>query len=338
MNKIATGIAVFAGTILGLFALRGPVQPPTAPAPPVQVRPQLPPVQPQVQPPTKNAISVRVPTFLPYPKVVEQLKTWNREAPAMTEVGTYGKSSKGTDLYYLNICTKTALGPQRQDIRLNNVGQSKPKVLITACIHGNEPLAATTVMGYIGTLLADYGTDPEVTALLDSRDIYFIPVVNPDTLAVARHVDGVDPNRDFPGPYDWNHRSVATVKALADFMQKHRFKAAISGHTYGRVYLTPYGDTKQLCPNQRDFDRVIGKMSQLSGYRIDRACNNYPTVIYGTEVDYYYRHGAFAIVMEFGEHQRVPTDQETRTEFDKTYRAVLHFIKEAPLVDVRPVR
>lgn len=92
-------------------------------------------------------------------------------------------------------------------------------------------------------------------------------------------------------------------------------------------------------------------MSELSGYRNMRACdmygnnglNNppiekdqYGTPIYGSEVDWYYRNGSFAIVCEFGKHQRVPTDEDTRAEFNLTFTSALHFIREAPLVQVRP--
>src|SRR5262249_660205 len=57
--------------------------------------------------------------------------------------------------------------------------------------------------------------------------------------------------------------------------------------------------------------------------------------IVGTELDWYYRNGAFAIVVEFGTHQRIPTLEQTKTEFDKLYKPYLFFIQEAPLVDVR---
>ena len=39
-------------------------------------------------------------------------------------------------------------------IRINNpyVKHVRPKVLITGCIHGNEPHASSTIMGFIGSL------------------------------------------------------------------------------------------------------------------------------------------------------------------------------------------
>ena len=89
-------------------------------------------------------------------------------------------------------------------------------------------------------------------------------------------------------------------------------------------------------------------MSELTGYRMIKASSMYNHPIFGTELDWYYRNGAFsmtpngkrihrgafAIVMEFGTHQRIPSMEDIKTEFDRTFEAVLHFIKEAPLVEI----
>jgi len=169
----------------------------------------------------------------------------------------------------------------------------------------------------------------------------------------------VDPNRNFPGPANPNRKSVAPVAAVQDLFNKVRPKAVISGHTWGQVYLIPHGDKMTNCPNHADYERIIGKMAQMSQYRWIRACDMYkgdgslnnPPIrsigynvgmythsrpIYGSDVDWYYRAGSFAIVMEFGTHQRIPSEADTRAEFTRTLDAVLHFIKEAPLVVVRP--
>lgn len=292
---------------------------PVPQAPQVQQYSAVPPREEPTYPETPTIATV-IPEYLPYNKVVEQLDTWHKEAPKLTERGTYGKSSQKKDLHY---------------IRVTNLdGKPKKKVLITGCIHGNEPLATTVVMGYIGTLLANYGKDQEVTDLLNTRDIYFVPVVSPDSFPNSRIVDGVDPNRDFPGPSKPNHQSVPPVKALQDLFSKHQFNAVISGHTFGRVLLTPYGDRTEVCPNAPDYSRIIGWMSSLCNYRVQRACEMYSRPIYGTEVDWYYRHGAFAIVMEFGTHQRIPTKDDIRSEFDRTYKGFLYFLKEAPQIKI----
>ena len=261
------------------------------------------------------------PSYLDNNQTFEQLVKWNKEAPKITEIGTYGKTSRGKDLYYM---------------RLTNFNKENKKVvLITAYIHGNEPLCSSTVMNYIGTILDQYGDDAQVTELVDTRDIYFIPVVSPDSYPNQRHVDGVDPNRNFPNAIEPNKDSVPPIKALQQFFLKIRPDAVISGHTSGRLLLTPWGEKTQLCPHSSDYDRVIGEMSKMSGYRMMRACQIYGTPIYGGEVDWYYKNGAFAIVMEFGTHQQIPSRSDIDKEFEMTFKSVLFFIKKAPEVQVR---
>ncbi len=281
------------------------------------------PPQPQPKPELNPKITTPFPAYLNYQLTVDQLKKWNSEAPEMTEVGTYGKSKRGTDIYYIRINH-----PHHAD---------KKKTLVTACIHGNEPLSASTVMCYIGTILDKYGEDKEVTDLVNSRDLYFVPVISPDSYPNSREVDGVDPNRNFPTQRDPNKQSVPPIQAVRDFFLKIKPDAVISGHTYGRVYLTPWGDQNQVCSNESDYQRIMSQMASMSNYRVQRACQMYNRPIYGGEVDWYYRNGSMAIVMEFGLHQQIPSESDIRTEFDRTFKAVLFYLKEAPQVEVKSV-
>ena len=296
----------------------------------------------QTLPPTPRSfsISVKMPSYLPYDKVVEQLRTWNKEAPGITEIGTYGKTSRGQDLYYLRV------GESR----------AEKKVMITACIHGNEPLATGTVMAYVGALLSGYGVDPQITQILQSRQVYFVPVVSPDSYPSSRFVDGVDPNRNFPTVRDPDKQSVAPLAALQRFFLQHRFSAAISGHTHGRVYMIPWGDSTQNCPDYEVYRRIVENMLSVTGtsndnfrrpygellrepsgriavqpaYTMIRGCEMYRSPIFGTEMDWYYRHGAFAMVIEYGTHQHTPSMQDIQYEFGLTWKAIQVFLKEAP--------
>lgn len=280
-------------------------------------KPQKPkPQKPQEERPNRpqTNISVKVPAYLDYQGVIQQCKTWNQEAKEITEIGTYGNSSQGQSLYYF---------------RINAGKKNNPKVLITSCIHGNEPWATGCVMGYIGTLLDQYGKNKEVTELLEKRDVYFVPVVSPDSYPHSRHIDGVDPNRDFPGPSRPNHRSTPSVAALQKLFLEIHPKAVISGHTYGRVYLMPYGDTSQTHPQENDYQRIVGEMAKLSRYRTQHCYEVYGRPIFGSEIDWFCRNGAFAIVSEFGTHQRVPTKQEIEEEFHRTWKAFIYFLEES---------
>jgi hypothetical protein len=267
-------------------------------------------------------ITKPVPGHLSYDQTVKQLSDWSNEASIISPT-VYGKSSKGKDL--VAACITNPAVPV----------EKKKSVLITACIHGNEPLASSAVMGYIGTILDRYGDDPVITELVDTRVLYFVPVVNPDSYPDSRYVDGVDPNRNFPTVNEPNKVSVKSVEELKKLFLQIKPEAVWSGHTSGRVFLTPWGDRTTACPHEADFQRIVGGMGRMSGYRVIRVCQLYGRPIFGTENDWYYKNGAFAIVCEYGTIQRPATQQEVQTEFDKTFQAFLKFLKEAPEVKIR---
>lgn len=258
---------------------------------------------------------------LSHEDVEKTLKEWEAKAPELVEVGTFGKTTKGRDQIYIRVC--------------NEYEPSEKAVLITAAIHGNEPWSTSTVMAYAGKLITAYGRDESLTKLVNSRTIYFVPVVSPDSYPNSRSVDGVDPNRDFPTLKNPEKRSVTPVKNLQDFFLKLKPNAVLSGHTFGRVFLIPWGDSTKDNPSIDDYRRVASEMSRLSGYRYQRGCEMYNSPIFGTEMDWYHRNGAFAMVMEFGSHQRKPSKEETRSEFDKTFSAFVRFLEEAPKVELK---
>lgn len=287
----------------------------------VVVNQSEPPV-PRPQPPPDFELTTPVPSYLAYSATVAQLRLWKEEAPEISEVGTYGKSSAGNDLVYFRV--------------FNPNKSSQPVVLVTAAIHGNESWSTGIIMGYIGTMLDQYGNDEQITKIVDTTDVYFVPIVCPDSYPDRRESDGMDPNRNFPTPQNPEAKSVQSVQALREFFLSLRPKAVISGHTWGRVYLQPYGDTMKDPPNHADYQRIVGKMSELSQYGLIKAAQVYRRPISGSEMDWYYRRGAFAIVTEYGTHQHPPTHSEIMSEFNRTFQAFLYFLTEGPKVQVTP--
>lgn len=279
------------------------------------------PSPPQLKAPDKYSITT--PTgYLSYPNVINQLKLWNQEAPDITEIGSYGTTSKNNEIYYLRVS--------------KNKSGSAPKVLITACIHGNEKIANAVVMGILGKYLTDYGREPTITRLINERDVYWVPVVSPDSfIADSRHVDGVDPNRNFPHPGDPNMSSVAPIHALRGFFLKHRFKAGLSTHAYGRIYIYPYGNTNRSCPDHQTYRDICGRMATYSQYKSDQISGiQTAPPPYGFEADWFYANGAFGMVAEVGVQFRPPAS-DIEPEVTRNYRSYTLFIDEAPVVTLK---
>ena len=110
-----------------------------------------------------------------------------------------------------------------------DISENEPQVLFTAIHHAREPEGMEQLLYFMYYLLENYSTDPSVKYLVDHREIYCIPVVNPDGYeynhqmapnggymwrknkkdndgngVFSESYDGVDLNRNY-GPYAyWN--------------------------------------------------------------------------------------------------------------------------------------
>jgi hypothetical protein len=182
----------------------------------------------------------------------------------------------------------------------------------------------------VANLINEYGKNDEITEIINTRTIYFIPVISPDSYPGKRHVDGVDPNRNF-----LEKSSVTPVKNLKEFFLKIKPSSVLSGHTYGRLFLIPWGDNTEKNPNHKDYKRIVEQMCEYSKYDYQRTCEMYNRPIFGTEIDWYHRNGAFAMVVEFGDHQKKASLSESKKEFEMTCKSILFFIKESPEVKIK---
>ena len=89
--------------------------------------------------------------------------------PDLTELHQVGESYRGQPLMVMTI-TNEATGP----------AADKPALYVDGGIHAGELTASAVAIHLIGHLLNGYGTDPRVTALLDTRAFYVRPKFNPD--------------------------------------------------------------------------------------------------------------------------------------------------------------
>ena len=131
--------------------------------------------------------------FHGYTGTTEYLKKVVAAYPGITELLEIGKSTKGRPLYVLvisNIKTGATIDrlvtlrhPRSENV--NNVApmmpyQGKPGQWIDGGTHGNEFTGSEVCLYIINKLVSGYGSDKEITDLVDNNAFYICPVVNPD--------------------------------------------------------------------------------------------------------------------------------------------------------------
>ena len=97
------------------------------------------------------------------------LSKWEKEYPGITELYEVGESYEGRPILQMTLTNKET-----------GKDTDKPAAFFEGGRHSGEITSSECVMWMAQYLLLNYGTDPDVTHLLDTRTIYLKPVNNPD--------------------------------------------------------------------------------------------------------------------------------------------------------------
>ncbi|KFP81512.1 Carboxypeptidase A1, partial [Apaloderma vittatum] len=251
---------------------------------------------------------------------IEEIYAWMDvlvdDHPNLVSKLQIGQSYENRSLYVLKVGTRGTL-------TLPSPGRdrgSNPSALAGTGAQTPAPLPAQ--------IAEAYGRDPSVTAILDSMDIFFEIVANPDGFAFTHSSNrmwrktrsinagsrcvGVDPNRNwdagfggsgsssnpcsetYRGPYAHSERE---VKAVADFILGHgNVKSVISIHSYSQMLLFPYGYKTAPAPDHQELNEVAKKaVSDLAAvYGTKYVYGSVANTIYmadGTTIDWAYDNG-----------------------------------------------
>ena len=79
-----------------------------------------------------------------------------------------GQSIEGRDIWAFKISDNP------------NIDEDEPEVLYTSLIHAREPVSMMSLFYFTQHLAENYTLDDELSYLIDNREMWFIPVINPD--------------------------------------------------------------------------------------------------------------------------------------------------------------
>ncbi|MCH7964673.1 MAG: immune inhibitor A [Bacteroidetes bacterium] len=228
--------------------------------------------------------------FYTFDEILADLDTMFQLYPNLiTEKDSIGTSHEGRTIWAVKISNNP------------NINEDEPAVGFDALTHAREPQGMATLMYFMWYLLENYGTDPEVTYLLDNREIYCVPCFNPDGYEYNRQNNpnggglwrknrrdnggsfGVDLNRNFgykwgydnngssPNPTSNTYRGPAPFsepesQGVSDLAILHNYGTHFNMHAYSDAYLYPWGYINQQCPDSLTYREFAGDMTALNGY------------------------------------------------------------------------
>ncbi len=221
-----------------------------------------------------------------YSSLKTDLQNLVDQYPNITKVYDIGDSWEKT----VGIADRDILAIKISD-NVTNEEDDEPDILFMGGLHAREWISVEVPFYLAKYLLDHYGTDQKVKQLVDSREIWIVPLVNPDGLEYSRTYDrnwrknrrdngngtfGVDPNRNFG--YNWGltgssgdptneiYRGVAPfsepeTQAIRDFVATHEFYASISYHSYSQLVIYPWGYTKDAAPHKEQLSKMAEDMA-----------------------------------------------------------------------------
>lgn len=236
-----------------------------------------------------------------YQKLDSMAIRWPNLITTRQSVGA-GTTHEGRSLYWVKISDNP------------NTNEAEPEMLYNGVHHAREPMSVAHLLYYMYFLLENYATNPEVRALVNNTELYFIPVVNPDGYAYNEMTNptgggmwrknrrdnqdgtfGVDLNRNYgaswgidddgSSPDGWSEVfrgpsafSEPETQLVRDFSLAHSFKLALNYHSFGNVFIYPFGyapnvftpDSAQYADYGRWLSRddrySFGTCNQVLGY------------------------------------------------------------------------
>jgi hypothetical protein len=124
-----------------------------------------------------------------YGEVVSFLNAWARDYPDIVELYSVGKSFEGRDIWQITITNKKT-----------GKNTDKPAMFLEGNRHSGEVTAAESALYFAWRVITQYGKDPEITRLVDTKALYVKVKNNPDGSEL--YLNTAQSNRSTVRPHD----------------------------------------------------------------------------------------------------------------------------------------
>jgi hypothetical protein len=218
----------------------------------------------------------------------------------------------GRSLYYVKISDNP------------DVSEAEPGVLYSALTHAREPMGMQGLLFYMWYLLENYGSNPEITALVNNEELFFIPCVNPDGYEYNRSTNpsgggtwrknrknnggsyGIDLNRNYGNMWGYDNTgssSVATdetyrgtagfseaeTQAMKWFCENHSISTLIDYHCYSNLLIYPWSYLADyLTPDSNLYRSYSSLMVASNGYLAGTPSQTVGYTGNGGSIDWFY--------------------------------------------------
>lgn len=244
--------------------------------------------------------------------------------------------------FYPSICKKVIFGTslggrQLAALKISDnveLEEAEPEVLFDGGCHGDEIGGPENLIRFARDLCLGYGTDPVITPLVNTREIWLYLMVNPDgRVNNSRFNEAmVDINRDYGYMWDASGGSTGAfsqpeTRGVRDCLEEHRFSVYVSYHSGLQQVAYPWayrGEEPRDKPNLR---RLAKTYSDSSFYPSLPFGQSY-TIMYqsnGMSVDYDYgSFGQACMTVELSNDKQPP---DPMLYYNYNYPAMIEMVR-----------
>ncbi|MCS5652478.1 MAG: M14 family zinc carboxypeptidase [Candidatus Marinimicrobia bacterium] len=229
-----------------------------------------------------------------------------------------GQSNEGNDIWAFKLSDNPA-----QD-------ENEPEILYSGLTHAREPLSMMNLFYFVQKICEGYtvGDDLEAIYLVNERENWFVPVVNPDGYIYNEFIEpsgggmhrknrrdtgcgsgteqGVDINRNYS--YNWGANDTGSspdpcyatyrgeeafsepeTQAVRDFIEQREFVNVFHYHSYGNMYIHPFGDSS--FPDEPDltiYRELAQEMAAHNNFNVGTGFEMVGYTVNGDAVDWSY--------------------------------------------------
>lgn len=232
------------------------------------------------------------------------------------------------------------------------VEEDEPEVRISGAHHGNELPSVELPLYLIDHLTTGYGSDPQVTSMVNETEIWIIPMVNPDGVHYNTrfNANGENLNRDYlcpegdfclEGANNANSFSEPETQAMRSTHEDNRFVLSLAMHTRNAgppLICWSWGYSDILHPSgdyhaTEDDDLLVTicetyeSLNTTPGFHSINGCDWY--AIHGCEDDYAYAYwGDIGCTLEIS-GEFAPPEGEIEQYWLDNKEAIMYYISLA---------
>jgi hypothetical protein len=247
----------------------------------------------------------------------------------------------------------------------------EPDLLYTGAHHAREWITIEVVMYALNRIVSQYGTNGSITSLVNTRELWFVPIVNPDGFIYTQEQQwgtvepnsmwrknrrdngdgtfGVDLNRNYG--FDWGYDNQGSspqtnsdiyrgpapfsepeTQMIRDLGTAVNFSGMITFHSFAEVIFFPWGHKSEHAPKYLLMKELGRRMAYYNGYEYGDLRDGLMYAVNGDTTEWFYGNwSSLSFTFEVGTDIFIPAESLILPICMENYEPCIVLARYAPV-------